>query len=323
MANGIGRREFLALVGGVAAWPHAVWAQQSKMARIGVLVLGSPDPGLFLTVFRQGLTELGYVEGNDIALELKSAAGDTNLLPDLAADLVRSKVDIIVAWQTPAATAAKNATGEIPIVISAGDPVGTGLVASLARPGGNITGTSGTTTDFVGKNIELIRELLPAARRVAILASATDPFTTPFLAEIETAARTLKMELRPIMVRSSDQLEPLFAQMKTEQIDAVVIQPTLLSKQVIDLIAHHRLPTVSPNRAFPDMGGLIAYDSKRSDLYRKTATYVDKILKGARPADLPVEQPTKFELVINLKTANALGLTVPPSLLARADEVIE
>ena len=246
------------------------------------------------------------------------------MLPEAAAELVRRKVDVIVAWQTPAVTAAKQATSEIPIVMAgAGDPVATGLVASLSRPGGNVTGMSGMGADMAVKTFELIREVIPSARRVAVLAAATDPFTTPFLAQLELAARALGIEMQPIMLRPGEEFDAAFEDMRRKQVDAVIIQPPLLRKAAVDLALQHRLPSFSITPLLPATGGLMSYSSNQVDQFRAAAVYVDKILKGAKPADLPVAQPTKFELVINLKTAKALGLEVPPMLLARADEVIE
>ena len=246
------------------------------------------------------------------------------LLPELAAELVRLKVDIIVAAQTPAVHAAKQATSEIPIVMAtAGDPVGTGLIASLGRPGGNITGNAATTAELGAKTLEAVREMLPAVRRVAVLANASDPFTRSFLEQIEAGGRTLGIQVQSVMVRTADEFETAFSGMIKERADAVIVQPSLPRKAALELAMRHRLPSVSPTRLFPAEGGLMAYSASQHDMYRRAARYVDRILKGAKPADLPVEEPTKFELVINLKTAKALGITIPPALLARADEVIE
>ena len=216
------------------------------------------------------------------------------------------------------------ATHEIPIVMaSAGDPVGTGLVASLARPGSNVTGNSGTTAELAGKNLELIREAMPSAHRVAILGLSTDPFTKAFVAQIEIAARTMGIAITTIEVSGEGEFEAAFSTMAREHVDVVIIQPSLLRKGLVELALKYRLPSFSPNRLLPAMGGLISYGTSFADLYRTTVVYIDKILRGAKPADLPVQQPTKFELVINLKTARALGVSIPPTLLARADEVIE
>lgn len=297
-------------------------AQQAKVPRIGVLVVGNPDP--FFGQFVDGLRDRGYVDGKNILLELRSAEGKMNLLPGFAAELVRLKVDIIVANQTPAAKAAKQATNEIPIVMApAGDPVGTGLVVSLARPGGNVSGLSSATAEIAGKSLEIIRELLPSARRVAVLANTPDAFTKPFLEQIQIAARALGIEAQIIMVNTEDQLDVAFLQIDRKRTDAVILQPSLPRKRAADLALKHQLAILCPTGGFAEMGGLISYAGKASDMHRLAAVYVDKILKGAKPADLPVEQPIKLELVINLKTAQTLGLNLPPILVARADQVIE
>ena len=319
------RRDFITGVAGATwAWPVIAAAQSTKLPTIGVLVLGNPNPEAFLKVFQDGLRKLGHIDGQNIRLEFRSAEGQASMLPEAAAELVRRKVDVIVAWQTPAVTAAKQATSEIPIVMAgAGDPIATGLVASLSRPGGNVTGMSGMGADMAVKTFELIREVIPSARRVAVLAAATDPFTTPFLAQLELAARALGIEMQPIMLRPGEEFDAAFEDMRRKQVDAVIIQPPLLRKAAVDLALQHRLPSFSITPLLPATGGLMSYSSNQVDQFRAAAVYVDKILKGAKPADLPVAQPTKFELVINLKTAKALGLEVPPMLLARADEVIE
>ncbi len=317
------RREFITLLGGAAAaWPVAAWAQQPKKPRIGVLVVANPEP--FWGQFREGLRELGYVEGQNIEIEFRSAEGKLIALPDLAAKLVQLKVDIIVANQTPAVQAAKQATNHIPIIMApSGDPVGTGLVVSLARPGGNVTGLSSATAEIAGKSLEVIREMLPAASRVAVLANATDPFTKPFLKQIEIAAKVLGIEIQTIMVAAPEQLAASFSQIDKDRIAVVIVQPSLPRQHAADLALRHHLASVCPTGGFAQMGGLMSYAGKPQDTHREAATYVDKILKGAKPADLPVQQPTRFELVINLKTAKAIGLTVSPILLARADTVIE
>lgn len=316
------RREFIYLVGSAVAWPVATRAQQGKVPVIGGLILANPEP--VWNMLRDGLRELGYIEGQSIRFEFRSADGKPGILPELAAELVRLKVDLIVAAQTPAVQAAKDATREIPIVMAtAGDPVGTGLISSLARPGGNITGNSATTSELGAKTLEIIREMLPSARRVAVLANATDPFTKSFVDQIETGGRTVGLVIQTIPVSGADEFEVAFLAMIKEQADAVIVQPSLPHKRALNLALKHRLPPVSPSRLFALEGGLMAYSASQRDMYRRAAVYVDRILKGAKPAELPVEQPTVFELVINLKTAKALGLTVPPTLLARADEVIE
>jgi len=316
------RREFITLLGGAAAaWPVVARGQQ-KRPRIGVLVVANPEP--FWGQFREGLRELGYVEGQNIEFEFRSAEGKLNALPDLAAKLVQLKVDIIVANQTPAVLAAKKATNDIPIIMApSGDPVGTGLVASLARPGGNVTGLSSATAEIAGKSLEVLREMLPAASRVAVLANPTDPFAKPFLQQIEIAAKVLGIEIQTIMVLGPEQLGASFSQIDKNKTAAVIVQPSLPRQHAADLALLHHLASVCPTGGFAQMGGLMSYAGKPQDTHREAATYVDKILKGAKPANLPVQQPTRFELGINLKTAKALGLTISPTMLNRADEVIE
>ena len=317
------RREFLYVLGSVAAyWPHSALAQRISPPRLGVLLVGNREP--FSKLFSDGLRDLGYIDGQNIQIEFRSAEGKLGLLPELAADLVRLKVDVIVASETPAVQAAKRATSEIPIVMApSGDPVGTGLIASLARPGGNITGLSAATAELAGKSLELIREVIPGASRVAALADPTNSFTKPFLEQINLAAQTIGIAIQVVMVRGTEEFSAAFEELSRKKIEAVIVQPTLPRAPILELVQKHRIPAVSGNRAFADAGGLMSYAGSLADRYRNAAPYVDKILKGAKPAELPVQQPTKFELVINLKTAKALGLTVPPSLLARADEVIE
>jgi putative ABC transport system substrate-binding protein len=319
------RRDFVTLLAAAATAilrPLPAGAQQPQLPKVGVLVPANPES--FWEVFRQVLRENGYIEGQNIQFEFRSAGGKPELLPALAAELVRLEVDIIVASQTPAVTAASRATQTIPIVMAAaGDPVGTGLVASLARPGGNITGLSGTTTEMGGKVLELIREMLPSTRRVAVLANAADPFTKPFVGQIQMGGQSLGMAIQAIMIGGIGDYDAAFAAMKNERADAVIVQPSLPRRQAAALALMHRIPPISPTRQFPEEGGLMSYSAGQRDLYGRAALYVDRILKGAKPADLPVEQPTRFELVINLKTAKALGIEVPASLLLRADAVIE
>jgi putative ABC transport system substrate-binding protein len=319
------RREFITLLGGAAAaWPLAARAQQPKVPTIGALVIGNADPEEFWREFRQGLRDLGYVEGQNVRFEFRSAEGQVERVPELAAELVHLKVDVIVTWFTPTTQAAKQATSQIPIVMAdAGDPVGTGLVASLPRPGGNVTGIAGVTAELSGKCIELIRELLPAARRVTALANATDPFSKPFLEKVQLAGEATGTTINPVRISSREEFEGAFAAMEKERPDAVIVQPSLPSKRAAELALKHHVPAVSVPRWFAEEGGLMSYSARFADLYRKAAVYVDKILKGAQPADLPVEQPTIFEMVINLRTAKALGLTIPPAFIARADKVID
>jgi putative tryptophan/tyrosine transport system substrate-binding protein len=319
------RRAFIAALGGAAAWPLAARAQQRKLPTIGVLVVGgSSGSEQFWRLFRDVMRELGYVEGQSIRYEFRSDQGQVSRLPELAAELVRLDVDLIVTWFTPAAQAAKRATREIPIVMAlAGNPVETGLIESLDRPGGNITGMAGVTAELAGKSVELLREMLPAARRVVALANAPDPFSKPFVEQIRHGGIATKTTIDAKMIRGAEELEAAFREMEKNPPDAVIVQPSLPSKHTAELALRYRIPAVSLLRGFVEEGGLMSYAAAEVDMYRRAAAYVDKILKGAKPADLPVEQPTKFELIVNMKTANALGLTVPPAFLARADEVIE
>ena len=317
------RKLVIALGAGALTAPFGSFAQQQgKVRRIGLLFIANPEPSLSL--LREGLRELGYLDGKNILFELRSAAGKPNLLPVLAAELVRLEVDIIVAFQTPAVRAAKQATNRIPIVMaSAGDPVATGLVASLARPGGNITGMSSTTAELAGKTLELIREIRPAVKRVAVLANADDPFTKPFLAQIRAAAKNMSIELRSIMVRGPEEFDAAFEKWGSERVDAVIVQPSLPGKHAVELAVKRRLLLASPSRAFAEAGGLFSYTASLKERLHRVAVFVDKILKGAKPADLPVEQTTKFELVVNMKTAKALGIKIPDVVLLRVDKVIE
>ena len=319
------RRKFITLIGNAAAvWPLAARAQQPKAPTVGALVIGNVNPEQFWREFRQGLRDLGYVEGQNIAFAFRSAEGRLDRLPELAAELVRRNVDIIVTWFTPPTQAAKQATRDIPIVMAdAGDPVATGLVASLPRPGGNVTGIAGITAELAGKSVELIRDMLPSARRVTALANTTDPFSRPFLEQIKLGGEATGTTINPVMIGNNAEFEAAFASMQQDRPDAVIVQPSLPSKRAAELALEHRVPAVSVPRWFAEQGGLMSYSARYVDLFRKAAVYVDKILKGAQPADLPVEQPTHFALVINMKTARALGIDVPESLLTRADEVIE
>jgi putative ABC transport system substrate-binding protein len=320
----IGRRKLIAVFGGAVAWPHAARAQQPNVPTIGVLVIGNINPEEFWREFQQGLRDLGYIEGQNIRFEFRSAEGQIDRLPELAAELVRLKVDVIVTWFTPTAVAAAKATGKIPIVMAeTGDPIGTGLVKSLSQPGGNVTGIASVTAELAGKCVQLIRDMLPSARRVTALANGTDPFSKPFLEQIRAGGEATGTAIEPIRISNNEEFESAFAAMERDRPDAIIVQPSLPSRRAAELALQHRVPAVSVPRWFVDQGGLMSYSAIYADLFRKAAVYVDKILKGAQPADLPVEQPTRFQLVINMKTAKALGLSVPPALLARADEVIE
>ena len=317
------RRAFITGLASVAAWPATGRAQQDNTPVIGVLVLGTPDPGLFLRALREGLTQLGYVDGQNIRLVIRSAGGVAKELPNLADELVRLKPNVLVTFQTPALVAASKATSEIPIVMGTGDPDGTGRIASFARPGSNITGVVQGNLETAGKIIELIRELLPSARHVAVLANKTDPFTTPFLSRIKVAATVPGFSIAPYMIDPDQELEAIFDRITRDKPDALIVQPSVLSQRGVDLALKHRIPTFAPTRQLPTMGGLASYASRVFDVYRGVASYVDKILKGSNAGDLPIAFPAKFELVINLKTAKALGITVTPMMLGRADEVIE
>jgi len=304
--------------------------QPKKVPRIGFLSPQSPsDPRIqrFREAFRQGLRELGWVEGQNIAIEYRWAEGRTERLADLASELVSLRVDVIVAATTLAISPAKQATGTIPIVMAvAADPVATGFVASIARPGGNITGLSMMASDLVGKQMQLIKELLPKISRVALLWNPANPANAPQLPQAQDEARALRVRLQLLETRGLSEIDGAFAAMTRERAGAVIVLVDAMlvdhRKIIADLAAKSRLPAVYGLTDHAEAGGLIAYGTNVADLYRRAATYVDKILKGTKPADLPVEQPTKFEFVINLKAAKQIGLTIPQSVLYRADKVI-
>jgi putative ABC transport system substrate-binding protein len=323
------RREFITLIGGAAAaWPLLARAQQSGMPVIGFLgAATSSSYGQWVAAFVQRLRELGWIEGRTVAIEVRWAEGSTERLAEIAAEFVRLKVDVIVTHSAAPVLAAMQATSVIPIVIaSAADPVSTGLVASLARPGGNVTGLSLQVTDLTGKRVELLREVVPGMRRLAIMANVGAPAAVLEMGEAQAAARTLGLEAATIEIRRAEEIALAFDALKGRA-EALYVcgDPLVFAHRIrINTLAlGARLPTMYGPREHVDAGGLISYGPNFSDLYRRAADYVDKILRGAKPADIPVEQPTKFDLVINLTTAKALGLTVPPTLLARADEVIE
>lgn len=318
------RRKFMVVLAGMTGGPVIAEAQPKKMPTVGMLALGNPVPEAFFNGVLEGLKALAYVDRQNIRFEIRSAGGVATALSDAAAELVRLKVDIIVAYQTTAVTAAKQATKEIPIVMAGvGDPLGTGLIASLARPGGNVTGTAAYGPQTAEKSVQLIREALPSARRLAVLVNIADPFAKPYLTSIELGISRVDFEIYPLMLRPGDEFDAAFADMRGKRIDAAMIQPSLLRPRAVELALEYRLPLFSGSRTLPATGGLMSYGADQADSCRETARYVDKILKGGKPADLPVQQPSKFELIINMKTAKVLGLTIPPSILARADEVIE
>jgi putative tryptophan/tyrosine transport system substrate-binding protein len=325
------RREFITLVGGAAVWPLAARAQQQvgKVYRIGIL---EPAPralnGDTFDAFRRGLHEFEYIEGQNLVVEYRSADGHNERFPNLATELARLNVDLILARGTPAALAARNATTTIPIVLlGVGDPVAQGLVASLAHPGANITGLSAIATQLYAKRLELLTELVPRAARIAFLTNMSNPNEQLNWEQIEKAARVLGIRSQLLDVRKPEDFGRTFDDASAQRVDGLVValDGLLLENQqiIIDLAAKHRLPAVYGSSEFVIPGGLAAYGPSYSDLYRRAANYVHKILKGAKPADLPVELPTKFQLLINLKTAKALGLDVPLQLQQRADEVIE
>ncbi len=328
------RRAFIALLGGAAAaWPFAARAQQKSMPVVGVLGIGPPDvnePNI--SAFRQGLAGLGYVEGRNILIEYRWAEGKPERFPVLAAELVALKVDVIVtAGGTLAALAAKQATTTLPIVFTVvGDPIAEGLVTSLARPGGNVTGLSNVATDLVGKWLELLKQTVPGVSLVAVLLkpdSMPESAKEVRLKEAAVSARALGVQLQVVEARGPSEFDRAFSDISEKGAGALVVLPTPIfgneRQRIVELAAKNRLPTVYASRSYVDVGGLMSYGPNLPDLHRRAATYVDKIIKGAKPSDLPVQQPTKFELVINLKTAKTLGLEIPPTLLASADEVIE
>src|SRR5262245_30565761 len=325
------RREFITLLGGAAAaWPLAARAQQAVMPVIGLLDPRSPDAMVDrLRAFRLGLKDVGYVEGENVTIIYRFAEDQNERLPELAAELVRRQVTVIAASATTAAPAAKAATTTIPIAfIAAEDPVRLGLVASLARPGGNLTGINFFSSELAAKRLDLLHELLPRAVRVAVLvnpANATNTAST--LRDVETAARAIRLQVQVRNASTSREINAAFENVGRDRPDALFVRPDtfLIARriQVVHLATFHRLPAVYPQRDFVEVGGLISYGTNVADAYRQMGVYTGRILKGAKPADLPVVQSSKFDLVINAETARMLGLEVPPTLLARANEVIE
>jgi ABC-type uncharacterized transport system substrate-binding protein len=325
------RRKFLgALTVNLLAAPLAAEAQRAPTAR-RVAFLGADSPSTtphFVDAFRQGMRDHGYVDGRNVTIEVRWAEGRSERFPGLVEGLLRLKPDVIVAVSLPAALAARNATTTIPVVFIAGHPLGVGLVSNLARPGGNLTGLSLFLGDeFSGKWLEFLKEAVPGASIVGIIWNPTNPANVAYLSAIRNAAQTLGVKLQPEGVRTPDEFEPAFASIKRGRAQALIVlqDPLAVSyrAQIVELAAKHRMPAMYGFREFADAGGLMAYGVNVADLCRRAATYVDKILKGTKPGDLPVEQPTRFDFVINLRTARALGLAIPPSLRLRADQILE
>ena len=321
------RREFIAGLGGTAVWPLAAGAQRPALPVIGVLSTASIG-FLELAAFREGLKETGYVEGQNVAFEYRSAEIERGRLPELAADLVRRRVAVIVAVSSSATLAAKSLTTTIPIVFQTGrDPVQDGLVASLSRPGGNVTGFTGMSQELTGKQLGLLRELLPGATRFAVLIDRNGPNRPLITRNTQVAAMALGRQIEVLAAGNSSDIDTAFATLLQKRAEALLVNPNTLfgarRAQIVTLAARHAVPAIYPSRADAEAGGLMSYGSSFADLVRQVGIYVGRILKGEKPADLPVQQATKFEFVINLQTARALGIKVPPTLLALADEVIE
>ena len=323
------RREFISLLGGAAVWPLAAQAQQAgKLPTIGYLGATTAAAEKSRTdAFVQRLHELGWIERRTIAIEYRWGEGRDERFAEIAAEFIRLKVDVILSTGTAAALVSKQTTTVIPIVFGlAGDPLGTGLVASLARPGGNVTGLSNQAADLAGKRLEILRDLVPGFRRLAILANANYPGGVPEIREIQTAAVTLGLDVAPFEVRRAEDIAPAFDKIKGRADTLYVVGDTLMNSirtRIAILAVGARMPTMYVHRDYVEAGGLISYGANIQNLFRRAADYVDKILRGAKAGDLPVEQPTKFDFAINLTTAKALGIEVPPMMLARADEVIE
>jgi len=324
------RREFIMLLGGAAAWPLAARAQQpAKLPRVGILW---PNPlaasGHFVDAFRQGLRELGYVDGRNVIIEYRSAEGRMERLPEIAAELVNLPVDVIQTATSPTIRAAQQATRTIPIVMgNSQDPVSEGFVASLARPGGNITGQTLFSPDLAAKRLQLLKDLVPGRTRIAVLWNSDDPALALSLREMVAAAQTLRLELRPLGARGPNDFETAFRTATQEGAGALIVVEDNLTfryrAEIVRLASSSQMPALYGLRDYAEAGGLIAYGPNLTEMYRRSATFVDKILKGAKPAELPVEQPARFDLLINLKTAKALSFDIPATLLAIASEVIE
>jgi putative ABC transport system substrate-binding protein len=321
------RREFITLIGSAAAWPLAVRAQQPKVWRIGFLAPVPPTPAM-LSAFRDGLRRRGYVEGQNLSIDVRWPQGSFDQDPSVVTELVNSNVDVIVAWGTPAVIALRRATSTIPIVMAnVGDPVRSGFIASLARPGGNITGLSVISVELSAKLMELFVELVPGMKRVGVVHNPNNPVTTMAIRETEDAVGKLNMQVQVVNAQTSDEFDRAFAQLSAGSVDGVVLiaDATVIeySRRIAELAQSARLPTAFQRRENVDAGGLFSYGVDLNNQFRQAAFYVDRILKGEKPAELPVMQPTKIELVVNLKTAKALGLTVPLIMQMTADEVIE
>jgi putative tryptophan/tyrosine transport system substrate-binding protein len=327
--SGIRRRDFVILLGGgAAAWPLAARAQQT-LPVVGLLHYASPDTFAHIAdALRRGLKEAGHVEGQNVSIDYRWAYGHYDRLPALAADLVRRQVAVIIAGGTVAARAAKEATATIPVVFTSGaDPVWSGLVASLGRPGANLTGTSLIAAEMAAKRLELTRELLPHARAVAMVVNPNYPGAESEMAEVEAAGRIIGLRTEKLTAGSEDEIDAAFASLAQRSVDAVMVGADgfLITRcnQIVALASRYKIPGIYPFVDFPEAGGLMSYGASLSDAYRQAGVYAGRILKGAKPAELPVQQPTKFDLFINLKAARALRLTVPPMLIARAEQVIE
>jgi putative ABC transport system substrate-binding protein len=329
MQFGLRRRQFITLLGGAAAWPLAARAQQrAKIARIGLLGATAPSgvEGL-LRRFRAGLHDLGYVEGENVFIDFRWAEGNYARLAEFAAELVRLRADVLLTYGTPGALAAKQATTTLPIVmLTSGDAVATGIVASLARPGGNVTGSTFFDPELHAKRLELVNEAWPSAARIGILLNPDNPVNAPLMQAMRRTSHSLKLELQPLEARGPDEFQGVVSGTAGTRLDVISVTSDAVLRanfrRIAKIAADNRIPAIG-DIEFAQAGGPIGYGVSLPDLWYRGAFFVDRILKGTKPADLPVEQPTKFELVINLKTAKALGIEVPPTLLARADEVIE
>ena len=322
------RREFITLIGGAAAWPLTAHSQE-KIPRIGFM--GNSTAALeanLVGAFREGLRELGYEEGRNIVIEYRWADGQYERFPALVAELIAAKVDVIVTAGTPAALAVKKTTTTVPLVmVAVGDPVGTGLVPSLARPDGNLTGLSSVAPDLEGKRLELLREIVPSVSHIAVFLNSVNPFHVASMRQALAAGKTLGIKVQQYDIRKSEDLDGAFAALRKERPDALLILADRVflhnRQRMMDFTEEQRLPNVNAYKELVEAGGLISYGPSYEDMHKRAAIYVNKILKGAKPGNLPIEQPTKFTLVVNLKAAKALGISMPPTVLSRADEVIE